>query len=158
MSVKTLRKDLGASRIKRELKKADRGGVTTGIHKGAGKYDNGVSVAQVAFWHEFGTIKMPQRAFFRAALHDNAEKIQNKISNELGNILSGTKTAKLAFDAVGFTISEMIRNKIKRSQEWAKPLSPKYAQAREKKFPASGDRPLIRTRKLLNSITWKVKL
>lgn len=29
------------------------------------KYDDGMPVAQVAFWNEFGTKKMPERAFFR---------------------------------------------------------------------------------------------
>ena len=38
------------------------------------KYENGVSVAQVAMWQEFGTGKIPPRPFMRVAVAENTKK------------------------------------------------------------------------------------
>jgi hypothetical protein len=46
------------------VKKLDAGTLSVGFDKGA-NYDNGMPVAQVAFWHEFGTGTAPPRPFFR---------------------------------------------------------------------------------------------
>ena len=158
MSVKTFSKDLGKMRLKRQMKLLERGSVTIGVHKDAGNYPDGASVAEVAFWNEFGTRKIPERSFMRSTMHEKKGAIQAKINQQINKVAAGETTAKKALNAVGFSVTTLVMNKIKTAMSWAEKLSEPYGSQREKAFPGSGKKPLNRTRKLLNSITWKAKL
>lgn len=65
----TNQKDLKQSNsclLKERIKKLNERSVTVGIHKKDNKkYKNGSTTAQVGFWHEFGTEKMPSRMWLR---------------------------------------------------------------------------------------------
>lgn len=43
------------------------------------KYPDGTSVAQVAYWNEYGTIHSPTRPFFRKTIRDNQSSWQDKL-------------------------------------------------------------------------------
>ena len=45
------------------------------------RYDDGMPVAQVAFWNEYGTIKIPERPFFRHANFMAIKKFKRIVKN-----------------------------------------------------------------------------
>lgn len=69
MSIKTLNKN-----IDKKIKQKYTTKSTLEVGFLGGKYPNGVKVASVAFWNEYGTIKIPPRPFFRNAINDNNQK------------------------------------------------------------------------------------
>lgn len=59
-----------------KIKEDDNKILEVGFFKDA-KYENGLQVAQVAKWNEFGTVHIPPRPFFRNAYNDNIKKWYN---------------------------------------------------------------------------------
>lgn len=59
-------KQSNAFLLKKRLKSLDKRSITVGVHKKDNKaYENGSTTAEVGFWHEFGTEKMPARMWLR---------------------------------------------------------------------------------------------
>lgn len=69
MSIKTLKKN-----IDKKIKNKYTTDKILEVGFLGGKYPNGVKVASVAFWNEYGTIKIPPRPFFRNAITNNNKK------------------------------------------------------------------------------------
>lgn len=86
------------------------------------KYENGVSVAQVAMWQEFGTGKIPPRPFMRVAVAENTKKWRELMASGAKAILKGTRT----LDDVMNMIGTEAENDIARAIEavTSPPLSP----------------------------------
>lgn len=128
--------------------------VTIGVHEGAGSYDNGVSVVEVALWNEFGTETTPSRSFIRSTMDDKEQVINQWRDEMIANILFKQWTVEKALEAMGFRIQLLIQNKIKSNVPPA--LADSTMRAKIKK-----GRPavtLIDSGLLLRSITYKVHI
>lgn len=161
MGIKTTDKDLGAKRIRRELKKLDGSFVTIGVHEEAGSYtdsDDNPTVAQVAMWQEFGTKHIPETPFFRSAIDINKVKIKEFQESTLNKVIMGQLSVKKGLDSFGFFLQTRIQNRINTSPSWAPPLSEATKKAKQRGGGVRGTIRLIRSTLLLRSITFQSKV
>ena len=154
MTIRTSDTDRGEKRIRKSLKNLDGKQVVIGINEGAGEYPNGVAIALVGFWHEYGTSNMPARSFIRAAIDKNIKTIESRRAKLLGDVLVGRMSETLALEQLGFMISEMIKTYI--NQMLRPRLAPSTVAAKARAGFAPPEKPLIATRTLVRSITYKV--
>lgn len=103
-----------------------------------------VTVLDVALWHEFGTVNMPERSFVRASFDQNQKKYEELNRKLLIKIYSGNMTVEKALDILGLTIENDIKTFIKSGE-----VSPESFRAINE-----GGVTLIDTAQLLNSITY----
>lgn len=103
-----------------------------------------VTVLDVALWHEFGTVNMPERSFVRASFDQNQKKYEKLNRELLVKIYSGNMTVEKALDILGLTIENDIKTFIKSGE-----VSPESNRAINE-----GGVTLIDTAQLLNSITY----
>jgi hypothetical protein len=120
---------------KKDAKKKDGSGATSEF----------VTVLDVAVFHEFGTVNLPERSFIRASFDDNVKKYEKMNKKLLIKIYSNKMTVERALDILG----EMILNDIKKFMinNEVKPVS----------IRASNDSgsTLVDTAQLMNSLTFK---
>lgn len=86
--------------LKKRLANLNKKSVTVGIHKKDNKtYENGSTTAEVGFYHEFSTGKMPVRMWLRIFkfLNDEKEKLFALIKNEIAE----NEKAKKTLDVIG---------------------------------------------------------
>lgn len=114
-----------------------------GIFESA-KYDDGTPVAQVAFWQEFGTAKIPMRPFIRNAIAKNTQKWGDSVKTAL----IGTNDSEKALKMLG----EIMRGDIVLSLTNLN--TPPNAPSTIKQKGSSN--PLIDTGLLRNSISWEL--
>lgn len=156
-------KDLGKAEWDKLLKKFE--GVTEafvsiGVHEGAGEYESGVSVVEVALWNEFGTRHIPERSFIRSAVDDNEGLIDSWRDEALDKILKDEWTIEKALEAIGFRIQTLIQNKIKSNVP--PPNAPSTVKRKQsagvlgKEVTEGRTSTLIETGLLLRSITYQV--
>ena len=117
-------------------------------------YDNGVSIAQVALWNEFGTATIPERPFWRPALKRVRLKVRRLI---LARARKGIKPSYpyrhagndlLLAQAVADLIVKEVRKYIADLREPPNAL----ATIRKKGF----DDPLVWTGKLSDAVTSEI--
>lgn len=109
------------------------------------KYENGVYVASVASFNEYGTAKIPPRPFFRNAIAKNSNKWNDILANELRNSVD----VELAYNRVGEVAKGDIVESIMQTN--TPPNSPlTIAKKRSSK-------PLVDTSFMISSVNYKVK-
>ena len=118
-----------------------KGNLQVGFFESA-KYPNGIQVASVAFFNEFGTLKIPMRPFFRNAINDNTKKWFASLQQ-----LIAYDNAR-ALDRVGEIVRSDIVNSITNLR------TPPNSEATIKRKGSSN--PLIDTGLLRRSVTYKV--
>lgn len=109
------------------------------------KYDNGVYVASVASFNEYGTAKIPPRPFFRNAIAKNSNKWNDILTNELRNSVD----VELAYNRVGEVAKGDIVESIMQTN--TPPNSP-LTIAKKK-----SSKPLVDTSFMRSSVNYKVK-
>lgn len=114
-----------------------------GIFESA-KYDDGTPVAQVAFWQEFGTTKIPMRPFLRNAIAENTRKWGDSVKTAI----IGTNDSEKALKMLG----EIMRGDIVLSLTNLN--TPPNAPSTIKQKGSSN--PLIDTGLLRSSISWEL--
>jgi len=103
-----------------------------------------VTVLDVAIFHEFGTVNMPERSFVRAAFDENRSSYEALNKKLLIKIYSNAMTVEKALDILGLTIQNDIKKFIK-----DKEVSPESIRAIEE-----GGVTLFDTGQLVNSLTY----
>ena len=83
--------------------------------KAAPKTQAALSVAQVAFWNEYGTITAPSRPFFRTTIKAQSKEWGAKLS---AAVVQYNYDGKLALAALGQSMRDDIENAI---AQWAAP-------------------------------------
>lgn len=82
-----------------------RGHVKVGVQEGSGDHKGeggeGLSVADVASFHEFGTDSVPQRSFIRAPIEANRGTIKDFQALLLREVILGKKTINQALGLIG---------------------------------------------------------
>lgn len=154
--IKTRVIDRGFKRIIKELKKLEKkpyvkvGFPAESSKTEAGKEDSDgdvsefVTVLEVAIYHEFGTINMPERSFIRASFDQERKKYEELNKKLLTDIYSGNKTVEKALDILGMTIENDIKAFIRNGD-----VSPESIRALNE-----GGTTLDDTGQMLNSITY----
>lgn len=136
--------------------------VSIGVHEGAGEYDDGTSVLEVALFNEFGTRSIPERSFLRSTIDENESLINTWREELLRKIIDEDWSVEKALEAIGFRIQTLIQNKIKSN------VPPPNSPATIKRKQALGvlgkevfegrTSTLIESGLLLRSITYQVHL
>jgi len=103
-----------------------------------------VTVLDVAIFHEFETVNMPERSFVRAAFDENRSSYEALNKKLLIKIYSNAMTVEKALDILGLTIQNDIKKFIK-----DKEVSPESIRAIEE-----GGVTLFDTGQLVNSLTY----
>ena len=124
-----------------------------GIFSDAGASPSGLTVAEVATYHEFG-YGVPERSFLRAYLEQNQEKVLDTLIQQLQSVLDGKRPLKTALDRVGLLMVGEIKERI--SDGIAPPLE-EATIAKKTRAGNRGDVPLINYGQLRNSIVHKVE-
>lgn len=109
------------------------------------KYDDGTQVAQVAFWQEYGSLKIPMRPFIRNAVAKNKVKWVRFFQKQLQSHLN--------FDLALNRTGEIMRGDIIRSIVATTTPPNKPSTIRAKK----SSHPLIDIGLLKNSISYEVR-
>lgn len=123
-----------------------KGTVNVGFLEGATYPDSGLPVAQVAFWNEFGTTKIPPRPFFRTMIANQSKG---------WSVLVGKAAVHYKYDGqmvlklMGEKIAEQLQQSI---IGWQEPPNAPYT-VEQKGF----NKPLIHTGHMQNSIGYEVK-
>lgn len=123
--------------------------VTVGFHSDAGSHDAGVTVVELASWHEFG-IGVPERSMIRSWVDENEAEIREQVVNIGNGVASGAiATKQQALNLFGVWAQGDIQVRITEG------IAPGLADSTLKK---KGDKttPLIFTGQLLSSVTFKV--
>ena len=150
-------KDLGLGRILQELNKADHSFTKIGFPaegevgeqtRGGSEHEPAIEiseVAEVAIYHEFGTVHIPSRAFVRPSFDENISENDRLRDKLYKKIVDGKMTTKQALGLIGeFNVGKMKR-KIRSIK--SPPLKP--ATIRRKK---GAKQPLIDTAQMINSV------
>lgn len=122
-------------------------------------YEDGVPVAQVASWNEFGTRTAPPRSFMRATAEAKRSAWASNAHQAAGMILDGGVSVADGLLMLGEQAAGDIKRTI--SKLTAPPLSPRTVAAREARYAKGGvtsslKKPLIETGIMINSLTVQV--
>lgn len=141
-------KDLGWQKICDGYRALNGRTIKAGVLKGAGSYNKGVSIVQVATWNEYGTSRIPSRPFIAIATDEN-KGWQGEVKKQIIGINSSNDVGG-ALDTIGKKMKEDIKSII---GDRAK-LTPNAPSTIAKK---GFDAPLLDTGKLEESIDYEVK-
>lgn len=150
---KTIDKDMGARKIIDEARRTNGSYVDIGVHEDAGYHEGDdeandlITVAEVAFFNEFGTATAPERSFLRATIDENRKELIRDTNKLLGQVSTGKIKAKDALDKLGLKIQELIKRTILEMND--PPNAPSVAE--RKGF----NNPLVDSRQLWRSIAYK---
>lgn len=121
--------------------------VDVGFQSGA-RYKDGTKVSSVALRNEKG-LGVPARPFMRTTLLSGRVRYKRRLLNGLSSVLTGVSPAKLVLDRLGVMVTRDMRRRI---IAWSSPPNAPSTVARK-----GFNDPLIHTRKMLNSVEYKVK-
>lgn len=108
----TTYKDLGLYSICEKIKKLSKSDVKVGLFDDIVYDKKNVSVAQVGFWNEYGTKRIPSVSFLEHTLNKNKKKYVNKLAIKLGAIYSNKITVIELLKEYGIDHAIDIRNRI----------------------------------------------
>lgn len=143
-------KDLGLNNILKEVQSLRGNTIKVGIQQGTGAFYRNISnkkdatVAQYAFYNEFGTEKIPQRSFMRTAFDENLNKIELAIESEYQKVLSGSMSADIMLGRIGLLMTNFVQRKIR--SIFSPPNSPITIVKKK------SSKPLIDTGRMINSV------
>ena len=126
--------------------------VSVGFHEGAGQYEDGQDVIEVALWNEFGTRNIPERSFIRSAITDSHTEINKWRLEAMDKVMTQGWSIERALEMLGFRIQVLIQNKIKSN------VPPPNAPSTVAQKQSDGVAPntLIHTGLMLRSVGYKV--
>lgn len=124
--------------------------VAVGIFEADGgqPHGDGVTVADVAAWNEFGTDTIPERSFLRAWFDENIARAQEALHRLMVRVVEGKLTKEQALEQFGLWVQGEVQKRI------AQGIPPPNAQST---IDAKGSsKPLIDTGQLRSSVTFGV--
>lgn len=127
--------------------------ITVGVHgdDGAKQHgDDGITVADVATWMEFGTRTIPQRSFVRAWFDENQTFIADTIRKQFVAVVAGKRTADVAAERCALAFEGSVKQRI--SRNIPPPLAPATIAAK------GSSTALIDKGQLRNAVRSKVEV
>lgn len=109
----------------------------------------GETIPEIAFKHEFGEGRVPERSFMRTTLFENKAEITKMLSIEGKAVVNGQANIQTALGKVGLKTADLMKVTLIKLKD--PPNSP-YTIAKK-----GSSNPLIDTGQMVNSITWEVK-
>lgn len=128
-------------------------GIFNSTYSGQYNTDTHQSVAEVAFWHEYGTDNIPARAPFRTTSTLKETTWANALANQL-------KGNPMGVEAALWNVGDKIAKDLQQSvldNELSPPLKEKTIKYKEKEGFTSPGTALLRTGTLIRSIIPKVE-
>lgn len=151
--------DHGWKNIKREVAKMNDAAVRVGILQDAGKamertetgqtVPSDATVAEVAFFNEFGTKTSPERSFIRSTADENRALFSKFIKQQMHEVFAGTRTVQAALERTGLLAQGKVRKKMRDLK--APPNAPATIEAK------GSSNPLIDTSHMLKKVDFEVK-
>lgn len=91
--------------------------ITVGVHgdDGAASHGEGLTVAAVATFHEFGTRTVPMRSFIRAWFDENQTFIRDTLQKQFAPVAAGTRTAAIAAERCALAFEGAVKQRISRN-------------------------------------------
>lgn len=146
MSSKIKRTGPGTKGIKKRFKKGKT--VDVGIIDAGKKTGVDATVAEIGFYNEFGTSKIPERSFIRSTLLDKKKEIKGFTKKLFSKVLKGEITTEKGLGLIGIFVADEIKKKI---------VAIKTPENKPETIMRKGSsNPLIDTGQLKNSIIHKV--
>ena len=99
------------------------------------------------------SVTIPERSFIRAGFDANRDKLAEVCRSQIDAIIHGRKTAEQAAEWIGGKAVDFIHEFMKDTSNF----KPKGKIQRERSGSSSADSPLVVTKRMFNSITWKVE-
>lgn len=150
----TIKSKHGGKKVKVVLNASQPGGVKVGVIEGMGEHPNaedGQSIAQIAFWNEFGTDdgRIPERSFLREGLREKLAENKELIQELLRKMLTLKVSVKQAAGTLGAKAAGDVKAKI---------VAGPFVENAERTLAAKAPKtkPLIETGILRKSITHEV--
>lgn len=124
--------------------------VNVGVPKGAGVYEDGLTIATIAAVNEFGTADghIPARPFLRSAIEENQDKYLRLVEREIPGVVTGAQPMSRLLHRLGLLAMGHVQRKIVEG-----PFTPNAAYTIAKKGSSS---PLIDTGALRQSINYDI--
>ena len=72
----------------------------------------GGETAKIAYIHEYGDGKMPERSFLRASFDADQAELSNIVTGQVTKVLSGQTSAGAAANAIGAQAAQLVQNYI----------------------------------------------
>ena len=139
----------GGKGIKKLFSRLEKGTVDVGILAGEGKHeDSDLTVAEVGFYHEFGTVRSPERSFIRSTINGQAKDIKKVARAQYAKVLNGNATIEQGLGILGAYTAGLIQETFT-SNDWT-PNTERTIRAK------GSSKPLINTGQLRQSISFKV--
>lgn len=142
-------------RLAREVFKLGSGKVKVGVlaNKGGGANHGGISMAELAAIHEYGSpaAGVPERSFIRrtfAAKEDDVAKMAARLA---AGVFSGQMSATRALEILGAFGATEVKKTITEGAGVPPPNAPSTIAKK------GSSRPLVDTGRLLGSIQWEVE-
>jgi hypothetical protein len=115
---------------------------------GEKKYEDAVTVLEVAVWNEFGTDQTPERSFIRAWFDENEGRLREAMRRMMVSVVAGKRTKEQALEILAQRCVGEIQKRI------AAGINPPNAESTiERK---GSDKPLVDTGQLRSSISYRV--
>jgi hypothetical protein len=111
--------------------------ITIGVHADDGgaahNGGEGLTVADVGTFHEFGTRTIPQRSFIRAWFDENQEFIRDTLRKQFAPVAQGKRTADVAAERCALAFEGAVKQRIARGIP--PPLAPATIAAKKSSKP-----------------------
>lgn len=109
---------------------------------------DGISNAELASIHEFGTEHVPERSFIRSTMDEHREEYARILAAEARKVIEGKRTPALSMDLMGQKVASDMQRKIEQG------VPPPNADSTIKRKGSS--KPLVDSGQLKNAITYRV--
>lgn len=140
---KVVQRDRGLNRIIRDTKALDKSHTKVGVQMGEVS-DEGLYLAQIGAWNEWGTPTIPERPHHRLTFDTNIKKAQNLGAKLYKSVQNNERTPKQALGVLGEWYLNALKSNIVNLK------NPPNASSTIKKKKSSN--PLIDTSEYLNSM------
>ena len=159
--------DLGIGQLKADVAALKTQPITIGYQGASGEATHpntdGVKVAQVAAWMEFGTpgsddraydvvrSMVPSRPFLRTTFLRHREAIKAKLKDAIRDLITGKATLASAQDEIGKYVVGLVQDTIDDSRSWAEPLAPETIERK------GHDQPLVESGTMRDAASYAVR-
>ena len=123
--------------------------VRVGFDGSSGAYDDGVTIAMVAAWNEYGTEHSPSRPFMRDTVRNGKEKIINHATNEAKKAIRGDGDINVLLNSIGAHTKGLMQQEIRNGE-----FAPNAPSTIAKK---GSSKPLIDTGRMRQSVVYVIK-
>lgn len=160
MSMATVTSKYGGKRIDDLIKAAGQANVLVGVLRGTGahpKVGGGQTIAEIAWWNEFGTKRIPERSFLRSTLREHKyyrEELKKALRAAILDFRH--KSGMLWLKKVGAMAARDIRRRITSGP--FEPNAPRTIRAKSTNEARDNkQKPLIDTGTLRKSIQFQIE-